>query len=69
MPVILDKESEDVWLENSTPKERLEELLLPKDYNQLEAFTVSDHVNNPKNQGPELTKRVSYDKIGLDDAG
>ena len=64
MPVILNKESEDLWLNNSTSPEILKKLLFSQDNGNLEMHTVSNQINNTRNQGSKLTKRVSYDKIG-----
>ena len=59
MPVILTKEAEKIWLD---PKVRdaevLGSLLQPFDSNKLEAYEVSDAVNSPKNNGPELIEKV-----------
>ncbi|MCP2033861.1 putative SOS response-associated peptidase YedK [Planomicrobium sp. HSC-17F08] len=59
MPVILTKEAEKIWLDpNVQVAEELGRLLQPFDSNELEAYEVSDAVNSPKNNGPELIKKV-----------
>lgn len=59
MPVILTKEAEKIWLDpNVQDAEELGRLLQPFDSNELEAYEVSDAVNSPKNNGPELIKKV-----------
>ena len=53
MPVILDRATIDVWLDQATPADRLQELLAPAPDDFLEAVAVSKLVNSPKNDGPE----------------
>lgn len=59
MPVILTKEEEKIWLD---PKEHdpevLGRLLKPFEPTLLEAYEVSDAVNSPKNNGPELIEKI-----------
>lgn len=59
MPVILTKEQEKVWLD---PKEHdpevLGSLLKPFEAEMLEAYEVSDAVNSPKNNSPELIEKI-----------
>lgn len=59
MPVILSKEGEKIWLD---PKEHdpqvLGELLKPFNPQEMEAYEVSDAVNSPKHNGPELIEKV-----------
>lgn len=59
MPVILTKEAEKIWLDpNVQDAEELGRLLQPFDSKELEAYEVSDAVNSPKNNGPELIEKV-----------
>lgn len=59
MPVILTKEAEKIWLDPKVQDaEELGSLLQPFDSNELEAYEVSDAVNSPKNNGPELIEKV-----------
>lgn len=60
MPVILKPEDEGTWLDSSIQDiEKLKHLLRPfKDEGLLEAYEVSDQVNSPKNNSPELIERV-----------
>lgn len=54
MPVILDRESFDLWLDPTIDdKVRLQELLVPYDGNQMETVPVSRAVNSPANDSPE----------------
>lgn len=59
MPVILTKEAEKIWLDpNVQDAETLGSLLQPFESTELEAYEVSDAVNSPKNNGPELIEKV-----------
>jgi putative SOS response-associated peptidase YedK len=59
MPVILNPEDEDAWLnpDNQNVKE-LQSMLMPYTTELMEAFEVSDFVNSPGNQGPLCIKPV-----------
>jgi putative SOS response-associated peptidase YedK len=52
MPVILEADAEEIWLDPGGGKERLEELLVPTD--ELEVTEVSDAVNDVRQDGPTL---------------
>ncbi|WP_422124142.1 SOS response-associated peptidase [Planococcus sp. X10-3] len=59
MPVILSKEAEKIWLDpNVQDIELLKSLLEPFDDGELEAYQVSDEVNSPKNNNPELIRKI-----------
>lgn len=60
MPVLLEKEEEKAWLDSETIPEDLLKLLDPYPSALLEAYTVSQDVNNPRNQGVELLKMFEY---------
>lgn len=54
MPVILDRESFDLWLDPSVDdRERLQKLLVPYDGNVMETVPVSRTVNSPANDSPD----------------
>ncbi len=59
MPVILHNEEISFWLdpENHSTRE-LEKLLVPYSEGELEIYPVSEKVNSPRNQGPELIKKT-----------
>ena len=60
MPVILKQEDEQKWLNPSLKHmDELRPLLIPLDDGLLEAYEVSDKVNSPKNNVPELIEKVS----------
>ncbi|MFX0063678.1 MAG: SOS response-associated peptidase family protein [Candidatus Hermodarchaeota archaeon] len=57
MPVILPKKFEDKWLNKTTQSEdELIEFLQPFPPELMEAYTVSNKVNNTKNNSPDLIK-------------
>jgi putative SOS response-associated peptidase YedK len=57
MPVILSRSDEDAWLDPEVhEREILEKLLLPCPSSWLTAYEVSNLVNSPKNDSPDLLK-------------
>lgn len=58
MPVMLSEEGEKLWLDPQQDPQILEELLKPFDSEEMETFEVSDAVNSPKHNGPELIRKV-----------
>ncbi len=55
MPVILDAEDYDLWLDPATKEPRLlESLLRPYPMERLTAYPISTRVNNPKNDDRSL---------------
>lgn len=59
MPVVLTKEAEKVWLDPKVQDlEVLGELLKPFNTEEMEAYEVSEAVNSPKNNGPELIREI-----------
>ena len=58
MPVMLSEEGEKLWLDPEQAPQVLEELLKPFDSDEMETFEVSDAVNSPKHNGPELIRKV-----------
>lgn len=58
MPVMLSEEGEKLWLDPQQDPQVLEELLKPFDSEEMETFEVSDAVNSPKHNGPELIRKV-----------
>ncbi len=47
MPVIIEKDFRNLWLERNTPLELILEKLKPTDNNKLQYYTVTKAVNNP----------------------
>ena len=59
MPVILKKEDEQTWLNPAIKTiDELKPFLIPLENGLLEAYEVSDKVNSPKNNEPELIVKV-----------
>lgn len=59
MPVILDEEAVELWLDPSlTDVAELLPLLVPCPDDALSAYPVSSLVNNVRNDGPELIERM-----------
>ncbi|WP_044748965.1 SOS response-associated peptidase [Bacillus alveayuensis] len=59
MPVILRKEDEETWLNRSIEdNDLLHDLLKPFPADEMEAYEVSTLVNSPKNDVPELIKKI-----------
>ncbi|MGN8842477.1 SOS response-associated peptidase [Niallia sp. HCP3S3_B10] len=59
MPVILKPEDEQFWLNpTNTDTNSLSKLLVPFDFEQMEAFEVSNDVNSPKNNSPSLIQQI-----------
>jgi putative SOS response-associated peptidase YedK len=59
MPVILPEKAFDRWLDAKSDGDKsLQELLIPYNAEEMEAFPVSRRVNNPRNESPECTKRA-----------
>lgn len=54
MPVILLKESEQLWVNKDTSKKEIENLLTPIEADKLNIYPVSDKVNSPRNDMPEI---------------
>jgi putative SOS response-associated peptidase YedK len=53
MPVILDRENMWEWLNPALPPDRVQQMLLPFDSDQMEYYPVSPMVNNPRIDKPE----------------
>ncbi len=57
MPVILEPEDEETWINpDENDLEKLLHFLKPYRSNMMEAYGVSRLVNNPRAEGPELIK-------------
>ena len=55
MPVIISPEKYDTWLQDPTPKQDLQELILPYPAEKMAAYRVSSQVNSPQNDTPDCT--------------
>jgi putative SOS response-associated peptidase YedK len=59
MPVILKPSDEQKWLNPElNTLDELKKFLIPLEDGHLEAYEVSDKVNSPKNNSPELIEKV-----------
>ena len=59
MPVILTKEGEKIWLDpHMDDIDTLKGLLQPYKAEEMEAYRVSEEVNSPKNNKPELIEKI-----------
>ncbi len=59
MPVILHREQEDRWLENSKfDLKELKSLMVPYPSEEMTAVRVSPRVNNPMNNSPDLLTEI-----------
>lgn len=56
MPVILTRQAYALWLEPSTPRERLQTLLVPLDPDLMNGYPVSSLVNSPANDQADCIK-------------
>jgi putative SOS response-associated peptidase YedK len=57
MPVILDGEDRNTWLDKATDVAELQALMKPFDGNKMDYYPVSKAVNTPKNDNPTLIER------------
>ncbi len=60
MPVIVDPEDQDMWLDPAV-KEPIDLVHILKAYpsDELEMYNVSPKVNSPKNNTPDLIKEIA----------
>ncbi|MBN1291040.1 MAG: SOS response-associated peptidase [Candidatus Latescibacteria bacterium] len=61
MPVILQKEDYDVWLDSEKSRqEELQSLLKPYPPDLMTFYRVESYVNDPQYEGPECIKQIFY---------
>ncbi|WP_436936555.1 SOS response-associated peptidase [Halovenus marina] len=65
MPVILPETTEDEWLHGG-PETRTS-LCKPYPEDDLETYPISNKVNNPRNDAPEIIEPESTEQAGLED--
>ena len=59
IPVIINAQDFDMWLDpNNTKTEQLETLLRPYEKNDLNSYPVSTRVNNPRFDEPECVHHM-----------
>jgi putative SOS response-associated peptidase YedK len=66
MPVILDRESLDLWLDPEADLGLIDSLLAPAPLASLRMWPVSTAVNKVDNDGPELLRAIEMEAtLGL----
>jgi len=58
MPVMLQPESHDAWLDSRTPVEELKRMLNPYPAEEMKSYPVSPDVNHPANDDEHLVEPV-----------
>jgi putative SOS response-associated peptidase YedK len=64
MPVILSKENEEMWIDPSMEKEKLNNVLVPFSQQQMEAYTVSRNIlsKNINSNDPSIIEKFEYNQ-------
>jgi putative SOS response-associated peptidase YedK len=63
MPVILDRDGEELWLDPDVVEvERLQAVLRPFPARQMQAWPVATAVNNPHRDSAELTAPLDAER-------
>ncbi|KAA1420884.1 SOS response-associated peptidase [Nocardioides humilatus] len=65
MPLLLTRDRRGAWLDPTTPKDQLLDLLVPAQQGGLQAFPVSTAVGNVRNNGPELVEPIPFEETLL----
>jgi putative SOS response-associated peptidase YedK len=60
MPVILEREDEGKWIDEKTTPEEIQRLCRPLPANKIKAYQITDLVNNPRNDTPEIIKPIEH---------
>jgi putative SOS response-associated peptidase YedK len=58
MPVIVDQQDFDTWLDSTAPMEKVKELLHPYPAGRMTLWKVGALVNNPRNESEECIRKV-----------
>lgn len=62
MPVILNKEAQQIWLNNEAfPQQQLQSLIQPNAADKITTYPVSTFVNSAKNEGQQCMVEVSQE--------
>jgi putative SOS response-associated peptidase YedK len=64
MPLMVEPERWEAWLNPGTAKDHLLDLLVPAAPGNLEAYPVSTLVGNVRNNGPELLEPLALEPDG-----
>ncbi len=62
MPLAVDRERWEAWLDPETPQDSLLDLLVPAQQGNLEAYPVSTAVGNVRNNGPQLVEPLPLEE-------
>jgi putative SOS response-associated peptidase YedK len=62
MPLAVDRERWEAWLNPETPQDSLLGLLVPAQQGNLEAYPVSTAVGNVRNNGPQLVEPLPLEE-------
>jgi putative SOS response-associated peptidase YedK len=65
MPLIIARRDESKWIDRNLSKEEIQALIKPYDENDMKSYTISRHVNNPRNDRniPEILNEVKYPEL------
>jgi len=67
MPLIINREDEVRWVDPELSTEQIKQLIKPFPESKMEAYTVSNQVNNARNERniPEIIEKVKYPELEL----
>lgn len=65
MPVLFDRETADAWIHADLSGGDIEAMLIPFPAELMRGYPVSDRVNSPKNDSPELIKPADREILEL----
>lgn len=65
MPLIISREKEKSWIDNSLSPEQIKSLIKSFPENEMEAYTISTQANSPRNNRnvPEILNPVEYPEL------
>lgn len=65
MPLIIPKSAEKQWTDNNLDEKRINELIMPFPESDMHSHTVSQEVNNPRNERntPDAIKEFRYEEL------
>ena len=63
MPLMVEPERRNAWLDPTTDRDALIDLLVPAAPGDLEAYPVSTMVSNVRNNGPELARPLPLEEV------
>ena len=65
MPLILDYEQAQLWVDSNSSREGIEQLMIPYDERKMEAHTITKAASNAKvnRNYPEILHKVSYPEL------